>query len=512
MWWLLLAACGDEEVQDTQAPAVEAVYAVSVEGSLDFGDVEVGRSGEATVTLVNEGDVQALFLGTNAPAGVELQVLAPATPFVDPGQSLELTVVWTVTETGELWDDLELKLGPSPALVDSVLVPMVGNGLGPELKLSWTELDFGEVSVGCLDEYKLSLTNTGNTDLVIDSLFLSGGSSFSLRTPEEAFPWTLRSYDSVEVAVQFNPSTKQEEVAYLQVHSNVDEGLIEVRGTGSVDAEKTLEFVVGDRSRSTFLIHTNECVVPNSSWSQFSETFLAALPTFFQALQDTGRPYRVAALLQTTGVVNGSEPYIDESFTVEESVEAFEEMMNQTVGDNDQSFTTLLNGIDQNQSWLFEDEHWADSKLNLVTINRDLEQSGGGSGMTYVSRARTYKDDADDILFHAIAGGLSWTCGAEDPGGLNEAIRETGGYHGDICKEDWSDMMEALVAASVTSDEVFALEGTPLESSIQVRVDGFIEDLGWSYNPRLNSIDVDDLHLNTGQVLEVYYEQAGTCE
>lgn len=246
----------------------------------------------------------------------------------------------------------------------------------------------------------------------------------------------------------------------------------------------------------------------------FSERFEAALPGYFQALLDHGAEFRLAFLWDVAGVVHGPHPYIDESFTAEEATEAMRGMVEGGADDidNDRAFTTLLAGLEYNQDWLFEDETWADSRLSLMSFTNDTEQSGG-SATTYGTTARSYKEDASDVVFHAIGGPLPDGCLNAEPFALfKQAVDATGGHFLSVCEEDWTGHMTQLAAGTVVGSEVFTLTGTPYVPSIEVTVDEVVQTAGWTYDDDLNAVVFDDESQPArGSTVRIDYIASGSC-
>lgn len=380
------------------------------------------------------------------------------------------------------------------------------------LATSPTDHDFGEVAVGCAEELSLTLSSVGEVPVSLEAVELEGDSAFSLELAEE-LPLSLDPLDSVAATVRFAPTDQGAVNTSLAVSADVEDLRVELGGTGSFDDERSLSWVVGEQSKATALIHANETVIsgPNGA---FAERFNDALPGFFEGLLAHGSAFRVAFLWEINGEVHGPHAYIDESFTVEEAVEAVQGMLADGADgvDNDRAFTTLLAGLERNQDWLFEDESWADSQLSLMSFTNDTEQSGG-SATTYGTTASSYKEDPADIVFHAIGGPLQDDCANAEPFTLfKEAVDATGGVFGSVCESDWTGHMSQLVGGVVVGEEVFSLTGTPHEPSIRVYVDDVEQASGWSYDAALNAVRFDEgAEPADGSTVRIEYVASGDC-
>jgi len=288
-----------------------------------------------------------------------------------------------------------------------------------------------------------------------------------------------------------------------------------ISGTGAVDGEASVTYEVGVLARATTLWHINEVALVGS-YGYYNEVFFASMPHYFEQLQETRAYYRIAFLWNTDGSIEGDTPYIDHTMSASEAWTVAQEMMatGASIGDNDRNFTSLIAGITAQSDWLFEDEYWEESKLSLITVQRDVEQSGG-SYVDYVSQARAFKDDDELLVFHAIAGPPPQGCGgyAEYFSGYYEAVIETDGVFLSVCETNWDAHMEQLIAASIGGGgDFFPLTGNPLESSIEVFIDDIRSSEGWEYDADLNSVIFEeDFYPDEGSEVTIDFIKATGC-
>jgi hypothetical protein len=184
------------------------------------------------------------------------------------------------------------------------------------------------------------------------------------------------------------------------------------------------------------------------------------------------------------------------------------------VGDNDRSFPTLLNGIDRNEDWMFEDDYWKSAKMGLIAINDDNEQSGVYPPSA-VSTAREWKEDPADVVFHSIAGTGAGTCAVPFIS-FKDAVDLTGGAYLSICEPDWHDHMRQIAAGSVVGGRqeggyFVPLSGTPLRSSIRVELDGRNLPANWRYDAGSNAIVFDSTYAIAGRDVVVTYRGSSEC-
>ncbi len=152
-------------------------------GSIDFGEVEVGKEKDLQVTVSNEGSsdlhVSATELvGTDAN---QWQVKTGAAPFtLAPGQSRELTVSFNPTSPGA--KNASLRIRSDDPDEDPVDVALTGSGFRPpHLTIDPTSYDYGDVEVGKYVDKTFVLRNSSSaTKNAVGHASLRGDPEFSI--------------------------------------------------------------------------------------------------------------------------------------------------------------------------------------------------------------------------------------------------------------------------------------------------------------------------------------------
>ncbi|MFT7521008.1 MAG: hypothetical protein ACI9MC_003159, partial [Kiritimatiellia bacterium] len=372
-----IASCNTPEVHRTWPESTTFSYTIEPT-DLAFNQANIGEMVTRQLIIRNTGTSQVLVmnLDVDEKSGFKLANLSNAT--IEPSSSASVTVQWTPTVSGTLTKDLKLALAPTPDETEEIVIAMKGTGMGATLSLNMTEYDFGPVALGCERDVKLTVTNSGNQDLLLNKVGLDGDSTYTLPALGD-LPVVVPPFQSREIKVHFEPTDTQPSSASLTIGSNAGSSWARLTGVGEVDGEEVVDFELADRGGyTTILVHVNEVAIPRFSGGWYAPPFVDSLPDFFQALHDSGNNFRVAFIWNQSGKVSAYD-YIDNSFTVNDATDAVIDMIDPgaLMGDNDRSYITLENGISMNKGWLFESEEWDNAKLNLVAINRDAEQSGG---------------------------------------------------------------------------------------------------------------------------------------
>jgi hypothetical protein len=418
-------------------------------------------------------------------------------------------------------DTLDLRVGVQLADLSDVKVPLAGTVSGPHLTLSETSVDLGTVLVGCSDIFQAVATNSGNETLEIYRLTLTDDQEFALQDDAGAdllLPIELGPGESTAIDVVYAPRDEHDSSTTLQIESTdalVPTTNVRVNGTGHIDGSNTLTWTVEGQQAVTAIINVNEYAMS----SGFSDDMDDFLPALFEGLHDADVSYRLGIVMNEAGYVSGDIDYIDDSFTVDEAVDAATDMLDGTsmYGDNDTGLQTCLNSLDEND-WLWDDDLWTESRINFMVVNNDVEQSPGNAAH-YETEYADRKNEADgtgDFVVHGIAGppGGCTAPGeyAEDARNLSDAATDTGGVFITIC-DNWNDSVPDLIDAFTGTIETFELTGNPAPSTIEVRIDGVLVSDGWTYDEKTKQVVFDETtYPARGSLLKIDYLMAVSCE
>jgi hypothetical protein len=278
-------------------------------------------------------------------------------------------------------------------------------------------------------------------------------------------------------------------------------------GVHGSPGEVSLSYSVSARPRAlTSLIDVNAEVAP---------TMHEAFDGFFEILRATEIPFRVA-IIGNDGdhFVAGPYPYIDDTFSAEESHDAVDAMLDGIGGDDDAGLALLDAALVEYRDWLIdEDSTWQSSMLHLTVVDEDAEQSPA-SAEYYVAHYAKHKGEASLVTVNGIAGpppegcsdGGEWAAASQN---LLDATSASGGVFLSIC-DDW-DITHRALAAKMAG--MFPLSDPPFDSPLTVSVDGEEIDSGWVYDPKFNAIRFDDdSYPAEGSIVGVEYGTAMVCE
>lgn len=180
---------------------------VVIPGSLDFGDVAVGQPKKLTTVINNIGtepvEIVGIELTDTTPD--DFQVLSTPVPFqIGPGDTNSVDVSYLPdgkgTDLGELRIVANLESG------GEVIVPLLGNVIGPKLLAIPAIVDFGVVDINSKKTISVELKNAGSATLTISEVYPSAGTVESVSVVDlPDLPVSVDPGASVSVNAVFRP-------------------------------------------------------------------------------------------------------------------------------------------------------------------------------------------------------------------------------------------------------------------------------------------------------------------
>jgi hypothetical protein len=194
----------------------------------DFGNVAVGSTANATVTVTAARAVTISSISTTAPFGVT----APGLPVsLSVGQTLAVPVKFTPTATGGATGTLSF-------VTDSGNVALDLHGTGTQAGLGATPsaLAFGTVPTGAHKTISVSIVNTGTSSVTI-----TGSTAPSAPFAATGFPAngsTIAAGGSVAVSVTYTPTVAGNQSGSLSVTSSAGAVTVPISGTAVTGASR----------------------------------------------------------------------------------------------------------------------------------------------------------------------------------------------------------------------------------------------------------------------------------
>ncbi len=188
----------------------------------DFGNVAVGSTANATVTVTATRAVTITAISTAAPFGVT----PPALPVtLNTGQTLAVPVRFTPTTTGGAANSLSFATTNS----GTVAFDLHGTGTRTGLGATPSSLSFGTVPTGANKTISVSIVNTGTSAVTI-----TGSTAPAAPFTANGFPAngsTIAAGASVAVSVTYRPTVAGTQTGSLSVASNAGSVTVPITGT-----------------------------------------------------------------------------------------------------------------------------------------------------------------------------------------------------------------------------------------------------------------------------------------
>jgi len=169
--------------------------------SLSFGSISVGNNASQTLTFTNTGTATVNIISASISGAGFSAIGGSPLSAIGVGQSGTIQIQFAPPSAGAVSGSLTIT---SDASNSPLTVALSGTGTQPGLSISPASLNFGNVTVGQSTSQKVTLTNSGNVNMVINLATLSGA-GFTMSGL--SLPSTLGAGQSTSFNVQFAPTT-----------------------------------------------------------------------------------------------------------------------------------------------------------------------------------------------------------------------------------------------------------------------------------------------------------------
>ena len=196
--------------------------------SLSFGNIEIGNSSPAqTVTVTDNSGIALDIAAVTSSSGPAFTVQNDncGGTTVNPGGSCTFDVVFNAITRAHEVGTVEV-ISNSSSSPDQVLVDGYGAKPG-EIALSVTNVDFGAVPPGEKQQQPVTVTNSGDLDIAVPPIVLSGDAAFSVES-DTCKGVTLAAASSCSFGIAFAPTALGDVSAQVQVNPTIN-----VTGSGA---------------------------------------------------------------------------------------------------------------------------------------------------------------------------------------------------------------------------------------------------------------------------------------
>jgi len=216
-----------------QSVAANSQLAMS-SSALNFDNVAINSSATKSVTLTSSG-TSAVTVNSVSISGAGFTIVASTFPVtLNPNQSITLQLEFKPTTTGTITG--RLTISSNSATGGTAVVSLRGTGIAagkPQLTVSATTLNFGNIAVNSSATKSVTLTSSGTSAVSVNSASISGA---GFTTLGGSFPLTLNPAQTATLQLQFKPTVAGAVAGQLTISSNSSSGstaLVALSGTGT---------------------------------------------------------------------------------------------------------------------------------------------------------------------------------------------------------------------------------------------------------------------------------------
>ncbi|MEN6308539.1 MAG: choice-of-anchor D domain-containing protein [Anaerohalosphaeraceae bacterium] len=202
--------------------------------AVDFGSVKITESASQMVTVANTGNanliLQSIGFADGSSAEFAYTPLPQLPTTIEPDASITVEVVFTPAATGAALAVMTLA-GDN---VDVAQVMLTGFGTKPIIAVEPAALDFGQLELGQATSGKLTIANTGDAQLIVQSVACAeAGSADFAFTTAPVLPMVIEPAATVELEIAYTPTVEGDAAALLNIVSDdVDNATVAVTLTG----------------------------------------------------------------------------------------------------------------------------------------------------------------------------------------------------------------------------------------------------------------------------------------
>ncbi len=486
---------------------------------LFFGHIMSGyETGHEMFSIVNTG---------NAPLHVDTTLMDGSTRYdipdfeiddliIQPGEVLDVPVDYvpiTYEHNGAV-----VKVLSNDEEEPELFVVMEGYGDAPKIEVDPEFVDYGDVSIGCDNEYRITIKNVGNINLGIsdviqmttlpNDVYIDYGS-----LPEP--PWTLIPGQEVDLLVKYTPTDIGSDESIVRILSNDprrDE--IEISQVGSGDIE---HWIIEEWVQEEERIYDILWVIDNSgSMRRFQNLLRDNMRNFVAQLTASGDVDFRMGFITTDWHRLVGYAYIDNST---QNPSAAAAAIVGGIGVGGSAHEQGLAEVHYALEYFRDNNEFMRQDAELVIIYVSDEPDNSPFPHTYYENRYPHYKPIEKIKAYAVIGDYANGCtytfgnfaiGAQFGAGYYEIVNYFGGQWYSICDIDWATNMANLASDIAVRSQFYLTKPDPIEQTIEVYVNGQITSQGWLYDSNDNKIQFDNDHIpRPGQTVRIEYATYG---
>jgi hypothetical protein len=485
--------------------------------SLDFGNLESGvESEQRYFTVVNTGDADLIITSPVLISEGERFLLGTETSediTITAGGLVQFDISYTplTYEFNEGYIEFETSDSNSP----TVQIAIQGQGDAPVMAISPIDFDYGDVTIGCDNEERVTVTNDGNMPLVIDSVVQMVTQPvdilFELGSLPE-LPWTIDPGESFDFLVSYIPNDIGTDESEITVEGNDPyTPIVETRQYGAGDVELWHEETHIQEEVSVLDILW--VVDDSGSMSRFQSNLSSNIGSFVTAFVAAGADYRMAVITtsdsQIGHIIDTNTALPSGAIALEVLVGVHGHGMEKGL---EMSYLALSNSGSAGPGGSF---FRTDASLIVIYVSDEPDFSPG-VWSDYVTFFDQLKPSGNFVPLAVIGdhpGGCSLgSTSAQYGAGYWDLVNYYGGSWYSICAQDWGAQLQAIGSQIAGMRSYMLDHSDPIVETITVLVNGQLVS-EWTYNQTTNEVIFNDGFIpDEGQTIEISYAEWGCYE
>lgn len=489
---------------------------------IDFGNLDAGtETGHESFTIINTGDEDLIIFAPELVSGntrYAIDSFTEETITIAGGELLEVNV-WYNPETFET-NGAYVSIEGNDESNPDTRVLLTGAGDAPVIEVSPLEFDYGDITIGCDNEERITIRNAGNQDLIVETITQMVTQPVDILMEMGSLPpppWTIPSGQELDFLVSYIPSDIGGDASDIEIASNDPINplvITEQVGDGDVEQWHTQTW-----EQEEIPVLDVLWVIDNSgSMNQFQTDLSLNISSFMSAFTQSGADFRMAVI--TTDQWNVTTVLTPQTPNVEMVLGNL--VVTGTMGSGmergiQMSYLALDNPGSAGSGSLF----WRDESTLVVIYVSDEQDWSNPGWSSYINFFDNLKPSGQFIPYGVISdvpGGCTYTQpnGGQrtlQPGyGYWDLIDYYGGSWYSICAIDWGIQLQDL-ANEVTAQRVFELdEHDPIPETIVVTVNGQVSS-DWTYSEDVNAVAFNEGRTpEEGQTITIEYATHGCGE
>ena len=488
---------------------------------LFFGHIESGQeSGEEMFSIMNTGNsdlyVEPILMDGsrryNIPEFESEQLI------IQPGEILDVPVAYlpvTYEHNGAV-----VKIISNDEESSEIFVLLEGYGDAPKIDVTPEYVDYGDISIGCDNEYRVTIKNEGNLDLTIENVVQMTTLPNDINVDYGSLPeppWNLLQNEEIDLLIKYTPDDIGYDESIIRIDSNDPvKNSLEIKQEGNGDVE---HWITQEWLQEETKIYDILWVIDNSgSMNAFQNILSSNMSNFMSYLNAQGDvDFRMGFI--TTDQHQLVAPYITNN-TPNVALAASNIVSGIGIsgsGTEKGLEKALMALITFNATGEFLRN---DSNLVIIFVSDEIDYSPLPT-IDYINGYLNYKS-ISMLKAYAVIGDYPSGCNFSQ-GSLSrhadfgaeyyDVVNYFGGDWYSICDQDWSLNMQDL-AQDITIRSIFELEKPdPIVDTIEVYVNSQQVSSGWLYDPSDNSVHFDANNIpSSGQTIRIEYATYGCGE